>query len=595
MAGWLSRTLTRFAEQPAPRSIEPRPEAEVRKAVEAAKRTMTDGDFAAAADALYPVVQSNPNDADAVAYYGAAAYFAGDAEAACNACSRAVQIDPNHVAGHKYLAAAYLALGNLQEFDKTARVALRLNPRDRELLNMYGIACMNRYDVPEAAKSFNAAVEVSPSDIGALVNLENLSIRSLKHRRTLEQSPKVGAARTQAINRLRAQFRRGQLDDEGLRNLLLLLAGGQETYPAAVELARTVAKRAEFSTYLADQLAGIFMAIGDLKEGLRFRRMIVDQDSKLPLARRSLAFSELLASYDRWLENWETMRVQECDANLGIFASEVPSWTGQRLGKKKLLVYQEQGIGDAILALRLIPMLAKRGVRFDLWVVPALASLAAGVKGYENLIRSEQRPDARTLGCDYASTLFGLIPALGASHEELIKNPTVLVPAPERMPNARARLRQLPGKRIGLAYGGNPDRRDDWYRSIPPAALRPLVALDGVSWVNLSIDPRPDKVEVAEMFRMDDPMKEAKDFEDSAAIVSELDAVIAVDSSVAHLSASLGKPVWVLVPTMPDWRWQIGSDTKPWWLNTTVLRSPEMGQWGSVIEELAKLVELWRA
>jgi hypothetical protein len=123
---------------------------------------------------------------------------------------------------------------------------------------------------------------------------------------------------------------------------------------------------------------------------------------------------------------------------------------------------------------------------------------------------------------------------------------------------------------------------------VPLSALKPLAALEGISWISLVVDKRPDKAEVVGMFRMDDPTAEVNDFDDTAAIISELDAVIAIDSSVAHLACSLGKPVWVLVPPMLDWRWQIGDDTKPWWPTATVLRSASMGQWDSVIEELAR-------
>jgi hypothetical protein len=124
--------------------------------------------------------------------------------------------------------------------------------------------------------------------------------------------------------------------------------------------------------------------------------------------------------------------------------------------------------------------------------------------------------------------------------------------------------------------------------------LKPLAALAGISWVNLVVDARPDRDEVIRMFHMDNPMKEVTDFEDTAAIISELDAVIAIDSSTAHLAASLGKPEWVLAPPALDWRWQMGSDKSPWWPNVTLLRSPEPGVWDGVVRDLAEQVAAWR-
>jgi tetratricopeptide (TPR) repeat protein len=590
MASWISRTLTRIADRPSTPAEAPLPAAELRAAVESAKGSIRQGDFTGAGDVLANVLRSNPDNADALAYYGVATYLAGDPAEARNALTRAVRIDPDHLVAYKYLVRACNALGDFYDLEIAAHNALRLAPRDREVLNMYGVACLNRLDIEAAAESFSKAVEMAPTDIGPLLNIEALSRRSLLHRRTLDRSPKIAGARSQAINRLRASYRRGHLGDDGLRHLLMLLDGTQETFPAAVDLAHETARRDNVDPGLADELAMVFDILGDLPNCLRFRKLTAELDSSLPLPRIHLAYAKLTADIDRWRESWKTIREFERFSNLGIYASEVPSWTGQRLGKKKILVYQEQGMGDAILALRLVPMLAKRGVRFDLWLQPPLASLAGSVKGHENLVRTDKRPDARTLDCDFATTLFGLISALDVGYQEVMRNPTVLVPSADRMPAARIRLRALKGKRIGLAYGGNPDRRDDWYRTVPPAALKPLALLGDVSWVNLSIDPRPDKDEVCRMFRMDDPMKEASDFEDTAAIISELDAIVAIDSSAAHLAASLGKPVWVLVPTMLDWRWQIASDKSPWWPNVTLLRASALGVWTEVIEELASQI-----
>jgi tetratricopeptide (TPR) repeat protein len=594
MANWISRALTRLAEQPSAKVATPLPPDELRAALESAKKLLAQGNLEETRGRLAEVLASNPGNADALAYYGVATYQAGDPEQARDALRRAAKIDPDHLVANKCLAKVCDALGDSYGLEIAAANAMRLAPGDREVLIMYGVARMNRLEVDAAADAFNKAVEIAPTDLTALLYLEALSKRSLRHRRTLERTPKITTARAQAINRLRASYRRGQLDDNGIRHLVTLLAGAQETFPSAVELARQLTARQDFGAGVADELSGIFAIAGDLPNHLRCRKLASEGNPDLPLPRLHLAYAQLMSGVDRWHESWKTIRETERFSNLGVFAGEVPTWTGQRLGKKRILVYQEQGMGDAILALRMVPILALRGVRFDLWVTPPLAGLASSLKGYEKLIRSAGRPDPRALGCDYASTLFGLISALGVGPQELRGNPTVLVPGADRLPEVRSRLRALKGKRVGLAYGGNPVRPDDWFRAVTLSALKPLAALDGISWVNLVIDSRPDKDEVIGMFRMEDPMKEVADFEDTAAIISELDAVIAIDSSVAHLAASLGKPLWALVPTMVDWRWQIGSDTRPWWPNATLLRSPALGIWDSVIVDLAARIRAYR-
>ena len=587
MAGWVSRTLSWFAAAPARPVARRLLPSELQAALASSQQKLAQGGTAEAREILRDIVASNPDSAEAFATYGLAAYLCGDAVDARGALLRAVEIDPNHLTGQKYLAAACNALGDWHQLEIAAGNALRLSPRDVDTLNMQGIARMNALQTDAAAELFNAAVEAAPNDITALLNLELLSIRAYRDRRTLEHSPRVAAARLQAINHLRAQYRRHLLDDAGLAKLLLLLSGARDTFPLALKLASTAAEREDFDPALADQLAGIFGTAGDLQNSLRFRRIVAEL-SNLPRAKSNLARTQLFESYDQWRGCWRTLQSEEHYFNPTLYADEVAAWTGQRVGKKKILVYQDQGIGDTILALRLVPMLAKRGVRFDLWVRPVLAGLARGVNGYENLLPGDARPDARSQGCEYASTLFGLIAALDADPKELAAAPTLLTPASDRALAVREHLRTLPGRRVGLAYGGNPSRRDDWFRSIPPSALAPLARIPGISWVNLVSDERPDRAEVIEMFRMHDPMPQAADFEDTAAIISELDIVIAIDSSVAHLACSLSKPVWVLVPPMRDWRWQIGTDTHPWWPTATVLRASAPGEWVGVIEELAK-------
>jgi tetratricopeptide (TPR) repeat protein len=588
MPGWISRTLTRLAAQPAKPAPGPRSGGELQQVVASCKHLINAGNYVQARAILKEAILANPHHADLLAHDGVAAYFAGDPAEAKTRLMQAVQIDPDHLLGQKYLAVACSAVGDLERFETAATAAMRLAPRDYDVLNMYGIARMNRADIDGAARCFGTAVEIAPENVNALINIDLLSMRTLRDRRLLETSPKIPAARTQMISRLRAALAQRQLSSWDLKNLLILLGGSRDTFQLALEVAHEAATRDDFTKELADHVANLVSTAGDLPNLLKFRQLAADLEPRLPMVQAYLAQAKLVNGYDDWRDCWSKMREGERYANLAAYASEVPAWTGEQIGSKKILVYQEQGLGDAILALRLIPMLARRGVRFDLWVNPALAGLASSVKGYENLIRSNTRPDARRLGCEYASTLFGLISALDADHAELIRHPTVLVPSPERMPAARARLRALPGQRIGLAYGGNPDRRDDWFRAVPPSALKPLAALEGISWISLVVDKRPDKAEVVEMFGMDDPTAEVNDFDDTAAIISELDAVIAIDASVAHLACSLGKPVWVLVPPMLDWRWQIGDDTKPWWPTATVLRSASMGQWDSVIEELAR-------
>jgi hypothetical protein len=293
----------------------------------------------------------------------------------------------------------------------------------------------------------------------------------------------------------------------------------------------------------------------------------------------------------RWAEGWRLKEEAARKMNPPAYVSEVPEWDGRALGQLRLFVYQEQGFGDAALALRFIPLLAARGIRVVLWVKSAFADVARSISGYEELLASETRPDPRQHGCSYAAPLVGLIRPLRLD-PAAIRHPPILR-APEELTEAwRQRLHALPpGKRVGLAAVGNQNRADDWLRTVPAEVLAPLAQLPGVSWVNLSVDRRAETDALIGLFKMQDLTPQIRNYGDTAALASALDAVVAIDCSAAHIAASIGKPVWVLAPTFRDWRWQVGSDLRPWWPTVTLLRAEGPGIWTRAIAQLKQELE----
>jgi len=296
----------------------------------------------------------------------------------------------------------------------------------------------------------------------------------------------------------------------------------------------------------------------------------------------------------RWLEGWRLTNEEFPKLHQSAFAGEVPTWNGDALGDRRLFVYQDQGAGDALLSLRFLPMLAARKVRVVLWVTPAIADLARTVAGEAEFHTSSSRPDARSLNCAAAVPLFGLPAALGLQPSDLKSGPLVT-------PDSAlcATWKDKPGLsskiNIGLVAMGNPWRNDDWMRSIPCADLAPLKRYcektDGetnVQWVNLAVDDRRDLGESIDMLEMLNPAPGFRSFADTAAAIAALDAVVAIDCSVAHLAAAMGKRVWVLVPPCIEWRWRIGSIVNPWWPTATVLQCEQPGKWQDTIAKLTK-------
>jgi Glycosyltransferase family 9 (heptosyltransferase) len=147
--------------------------------------------------------------------------------------------------------------------------------------------------------------------------------------------------------------------------------------------------------------------------------------------------------------------------------------------------------------------------------------------------------------------------------------------------------------RIGIVWSGRPELHNDHNRSIALSKLVPLERL-GVKLVALQTEVRAEDQKTLEANKtIVNFASDLHDFSDTAALTSLMDLVISVDTSVAHLAGALGKPVWILLPFDPDWRWLLGRDDSPWYPTARLFRQPKIGDWDSVIEEVKKKLKAW--
>ena len=157
----------------------------------------------------------------------------------------------------------------------------------------------------------------------------------------------------------------------------------------------------------------------------------------------------------------------------------------------------------------------------------------------------------------------------------------------------------LPGKRVALAWAGNPAHANDRNRSIDLKLLAPLLALEGVSFIGLQREMRAGDADfLARHPQIKNVGAELADMADSAAVLSLCDLLIAVDTAVVHLAGALGRAPWVLLPFSPDWRWTLQGEQSPWYPQARLYRQPALGDWASVVAEvrdaLAQFVQLRR-
>ncbi len=264
-----------------------------------------------------------------------------------------------------------------------------------------------------------------------------------------------------------------------------------------------------------------------------------------------------------------------------------PLWRGDvDLKGKTILVLEDEGLGDTIQFARYIPMLAARGARVILRVGDPLRPLLSRLPGVAACVpKSNPATPAFDLHCPICS-----LPAAFGTRLDTIP-PVIPLPAPgesrvhvweERLEAGLGPRRSL---RVGLVWSGRPTHLNDHNRSLPLHALSRLLDADA-GFVSLQKDPRPADKASLETSGIVDLTEHLTDFAETAALISCLDLVISVDTSVAHLAGTLGRPVWLLLPFTPDYRWMLDRDDSPWYPTMRMYRQATAGDWADVLDRV---------
>ena len=270
-----------------------------------------------------------------------------------------------------------------------------------------------------------------------------------------------------------------------------------------------------------------------------------------------------------------------------------PVWLGEEnIEGKTILVCADEGLGDTIQFVRYAPMLKALGARVILLPQESLHPLLSGLPGVSQCLPNLSKGlPAFDFHCPVTS-----LPLAFRTTLETIPVPASYLPAPaeDRRQVWEDRLGHHGKLRIGLVWSGNPKHKNDRNRSIPLRMFSGILDADAI-FVSLQKDPRPDDTAVLrERTDIIDLSAYLADFSETAALVSCLDLVITVDTSVAHLAAALGCPTWMLLPYTPDWRWLLNRDDSPWYPTVRLFRQTETRDYANVLDrvktELRKLV-----
>jgi tetratricopeptide (TPR) repeat protein len=334
-------------------------------------------------------------------------------------------------------------------------------------------------------------------------------------------------------------------------------------------------------------LGELAIAEGRFEEALPQLNRALEIEPKLEATRmlRGMTLLRLGRFQEGWIDYAARERIRQLYPDAAVpMANKV--WRGENLTGKTLLVTDDQGHGDAIQFFRYVSMLRERGAASITWrTFSPLVRLLAGSAPDVNVVAAV--PAGACFDFESNSTR---LPGVIGTTLKTIPAPVPYLPPPSRVLGP---VKRPTGQRarVGLAWSGDPNHTRDHLRSIPAALFLTLTAVPGLSFHSLQHQVRPSDHPAVEAHpTIGREVEKSVDFADTAALIDRLDLVITVDTAIAHLAGAMGKPVWLILHLVPDWRWLVDRPDSPWYPETRLFRvsrdESRIG-WGPVIDRVA--------
>lgn len=495
-----------------------------------ANNAFAKGDFKTAAQAFRDVIGRHPEVGELYINLGAALKASGDIQGAEQSYRDAIKKLPKS-------AIAWFNLGNLlreikrsEEALKAYRKADKLQPGTPEILNNLGTQLYDLGAIDDALKHYDAALSFRPTFADAMTNRGN------------------------ALQRL------CRMDDaESALNDALAIEPKNPVFTL------------NMSAFLA--------ATGRHKDAIEWADTAIALDPKyidahLKKASLLIQQGQLIEGFSLYESRWQKPHWHSLPAKF-----DAEPWNGEDIAGKHLIIWNEQGFGDAIMYARFIKNLAERAEQLTLMCEPVLHTLISrGLPDNVNLAGLNDEPPR----ADFHVSMMSLPYHFGVSLDNLRSDGAYL--RPEKVAADKWRKTFMPNQlQVGLIWAGNPAQSHDYSRSLTPEVISSVLETPDTQFHNLLIGARGD---LWKDERLIDHRNKLSTFDETAAYMDALDLIISVDSAPAHLASAIGKKTWVLLSFDPDTRYFLGRNDSPWYPTMTLYRQKMPGDWGTSIQEI---------
>ena len=522
-------------------------------------------------------------------YLGGACQQQGKITDAIQAYQQGLALAPNYFPQVYYnLGVLYKQQGKLTEAIEAYEKFISLYPNNALVYNSLGLALQQQGKVEAAIGAYQQAIKLNPSYYQAYYNLGNLLLVKGKveeaiaaHQQAINVNPNYAPAYNNLGNGLHAQ---GNIEaaitayrkainlnpnyGEAFDNLGVALQH-QEKWEEA-----TTAHRQALT--LNPGLVSAYNNIGHaLQEQGKLEEAMACYQKGLTLNPHQtsihLHYGSALLQQGNFSLGWEEYQWRLQKKQYQLKSITTPFWDGKTsLTDKTILIKAEQGLGDLLQFSRYVPLLATRGAKVILESPESLVSVMKTLPGIDKVVSRTEVNEV-----DFLVWLMSL-PYFFQTTAETIPPTVPYLSAPE---TSRASLLNENRFKIGIVWSSkliNPTSRK---RSCPLELFASILAGKDIDCYSLQKEPTAADLDLLATLPIVDLKEQLQDFGDTAAIIAQLDLVISVDTSVAHLAGGMGKPVWVLLPAVPEWRWLLDREDSPWYPTMRLFRQTEPGDW----------------
>jgi len=447
--------------------------------------------------------------------------------------------------------------------------ALQLQPLNIECVTNLGAALQRQEKLKQATVCYRYALQLKPDYVEAMNNLGTLLEKQNKLEEALQWYQK-------AIE-TKPNYPHGWL------NLGAILEKKYQTTQAKICYEKAIEVKQDFPEAL-NNLGRLYDQTNDLKKAAEFYQKALS--FKSDYAQILFNSALLLFKLGDWEQAWALYEHRSVAISHSMPHLKKPLWNGNYLNNKRLLVHFEQGYGDTIQFLRYLPLLKKNYNITVIFACPTLLKkLLENVAGVDEIIVNglNKEPDVEY---DVWIPLLSLGRIFQTTLENIPNQVPYLYADPKKALIWKNSI-QTTGLKVGLIWAGNPRHKNDHYRSCHLKQLAPLFEVSGVQWFSLQKGEAEKQ-----LYEINCPVqivacgKELNDFNDTAAAMLNMDLIISVDTSTAHLAGAFGRNTWILLPFAPDWRWLMDRPDSVWYPTARLFRQSHEGDWKTVIETI---------